>query len=178
MAIAIAFSAFFALSLTPALCATLLKPIPKGHHEEKKGFFGWFNRTFSKGTHKYESVVAKVLKHAVPMLVVYAALGGVAVLLYKNIPDSFLPQEDQGSLMMMVQLPAGATKERTDATLATANEIITKMPEVESFLGVSGFSFAGSGQNMGFGFITLKDWSERTDPASSAAIVSRKSQVR
>ncbi|HFC6353060.1 TPA: efflux RND transporter permease subunit [Neisseria elongata] len=174
MAIAIAFSAFFALSLTPALCATLLKPIPKGHHEEKKGFFGWFNRTFSKGTHKYESVVAKVLKHAVPMLVVYAALGGVAVLLYKNIPDSFLPQEDQGSLMMMVQLPAGATKERTDTTLATANEIITKMPEVESFLGVSGFSFAGSGQNMGFGFITLKDWSERTDPASSAAIVSRK----
>ena len=174
MAIAIAFSAFFALSLTPALCATLLKPIPKGHHEEKKGFFGWFNRTFSKGTHKYESVVAKVLKHAVPMLVVYAALGGVAVLLYKNIPDSFLPQEDQGSLMMMVQLPAGATKERTDATLATANEIITKMPEVESFLGVSGFSFAGSGQNMGFGFITLKDWSERTDPASSAAAVSGK----
>jgi len=174
MAIAIAFSAFFALSLTPALCATLLKPIPKGHHEEKKGFFGWFNRTFSKGTHKYESVVAKVLKHTVPMLVVYAALGGVAVLLYKNIPNSFLPQEDQGSLMMMVQLPAGATKERTDATLATANEVITKMPEVESFLGVSGFSFAGSGQNMGFGFITLKDWSERTDPASSAAIVSRK----
>ena len=174
MAIAIAFSAFFALSLTPALCATLLKPIPKGHHEEKKGFFGWFNRTFSKGTHKYESVVAKVLKHAVPMLVVYAALGGVAGLLYKNIPDSFLPQEDQGSLMMMVQLPAGATKERTDATLATANAIITKMPEVESFLGVSGFSFAGSGQNMGFGFITLKDWSERTDPASSAAAVSGK----
>ena len=174
MAIAIAFSAFFALSLTPALCATLLKPIPKGHHEEKKGFFGWFNRTFSKGTHKYESVVAKVLKHAVPMLVVYAALGGVAVLLYKNIPDSFLPQEDQGSLMMMVQLPAGATKERTDATLATANEIITKMPEVENFLGVSGFSFAGSGQNMGFGFITLKDWSERTDPASGAAAVSGK----
>ena len=174
MAIAIAFSAFFALSLTPALCATLLKPIPKGHHEEKKGFFGWFNRTFSKGTHKYESIVAKVLKHAVPMLVVYAALGGVAVLLYKNIPDSFLPQEDQGSLMMMVQLPAGATKERTDATLATANEIITKMPEVENFLGVSGFSFAGSGQNMGFGFITLKDWSERTDPASGAAAVSGK----
>ena len=174
MAIAITFSAFFALSLTPALCATLLKPIPKGHHEEKKGFFGWFNRTFSKGTHKYESVVAKVLKHAVPMLVVYAALGGVAGLLYKNIPDSFLPQEDQGSLMMMVQLPAGATKERTDATLATANAIITKMPEVESFLGVSGFSFAGSGQNMGFGFITLKDWSERTDPASSAAAVSGK----
>ena len=174
MAIAIAFSAFFALSLTPALCATLLKPIPKGHHEEKKGFFGWFNRTFSKGTHKYESIVAKVLKHAVPMLVVYAALGGVAGLLYKNIPDSFLPQEDQGSLMMMVQLPAGATKERTDATLATANAIITKMPEVENFLGVSGFSFAGSGQNMGFGFITLKDWSERTDPASSAAAVTGK----
>ncbi|MGL5471782.1 MAG: efflux RND transporter permease subunit, partial [Shewanella sp.] len=85
-----------------------------------------------------------------------------------------MPQEDQGSLMMMVQLPAGATKERTDATLATANKVITAMPEVENFLGVSGFSFAGSGQNMGFGFITLKDWSERSNPASGAGAVAGK----
>ncbi|MDO5059504.1 MAG: efflux RND transporter permease subunit [Neisseria sp.] len=174
MAVAIAFSAFFALTLTPALCATLLKPIPKGHHAEKKGFFGWFNRKFSDGTHKYEGWVAKVLKRGAPMMVVYLLLGGIAGLFYKNIPTSFLPQEDQGSLMMMVQLPSGATKERTDATLAVANEVITAMPEVESFIGVSGFSFSGSGQNMGFGFITLKDWNERTDIMSTAGILSKR----
>lgn len=174
MAIAIAFSAFLALSLTPALCATLLKPVPKGHHVEKKGFFGWFNRKFSDGTHKYEGWVAKFLRKSARVMAVYVLLGGVAALLFVRIPTSFLPSEDQGSLMMMVQLPAGATKERTDATLATANQIITSMPEVESFIGVSGFSFAGSGQNMGFGFVTLKDWSERPGHGSSAAAVAGK----
>ncbi|WP_373741212.1 efflux RND transporter permease subunit [Neisseria sp.] len=174
MAIAIAFSAFLALSLTPALCATMLKPIPKGHHEEKKGFFGWFNRKFTRTTHRYEGWVAKFLKRAGRMMVVYVALIGVAGVLYVNVPKSFLPTEDQGSLMMMVQLPSGATKERTDATLEIANKVITSMPEVENFLGVSGFSFAGSGQNMGFGFITLKDWSERGEGGSDAASVAGK----
>mgnify|MGYP000954461996 CR=1 FL=1 len=174
MAIAIAFSAFFALSLTPALCGTLLKPIPKGHHEEKKGFFGWFNRVFTKGTRGYEGWVAKVLGKSIRMFVVYLALVAVAGVMFVRIPGSFLPDEDQGSLMMMVQLPSGATRDRTDATMETANQVITSMPEVESFLGVSGFSFSGSGQNMGFGFITLKDWAKRTDPASQAAAVSGK----
>ncbi len=174
MAIAIAFSAFLALSLTPALCASLLKPIPKGHHEEKKGFFGWFNRKFTSWTHGYEGWVAKVLRKTFRMLFVYLALAAVAAFLFMRIPTSFLPQEDQGSLMMMVQLPAGATKERTDATLAVANQVITSMPEVENFIGVSGFSFAGSGQNMGFGFVTLKDWSERTAAGSDASSVAGK----
>ena len=174
MALAIAFSAFFALSLTPALCGTLLKPIPKGHHEEKKGFFGWFNRVFTKGTRGYEGWVAKVLGKSIRMFVVYLALVAVAGVMFVRIPGSFLPDEDQGSLMMMVQLPSGATRDRTDATMETANQVITSMPEVESFLGVSGFSFSGSGQNMGFGFITLKDWAKRTDPASQAAAVSGK----
>ncbi len=174
MAIAIAFSAFFALSLTPALCGTLLKPIPKGHHEEKKGFFGWFNRMFSKGTHGYEGWVAKVLAKSFRMFAVYLTLVAAAAVLFVRIPTSFLPDEDQGNLMMMIQLPAGATKERMDATMAVANQVITSMPEVESFLGVSGFSFSGSGQNMGFGFITLKDWSTRTNPENQAAAVSGK----
>lgn len=174
MAVAIAFSAFFALSLTPALCGTLLKPIPKGHHEEKRGFFGWFNRKFTDTTHGYEGWVAKVLNRGASMLVVYLALGAGAGYLYTKIPTSFLPQEDQGSLMMMTQLPAGATKARTDATLTIANQVITAMPEVESFLAVSGFSFSGSGQNMGFGFITLKDWSLRGHPSQSAAAVAGK----
>ncbi|MDO4878022.1 MAG: efflux RND transporter permease subunit [Neisseria sp.] len=174
MAIAIAFSAFFALSLTPALCGTLLKPIPKGHHEEKKGFFGWFNRMFTKGTNGYEGWVAKVLSKSFRMFAVYVALIAAAAVLFIRIPGSFLPDEDQGSLMMMMQLPSGATKERTDATMALANEVITGMPEVETFLGVSGFSFSGSGQNMGFGFITLKDWSTRPNPENQAAAVSGK----
>ncbi|UOO87069.1 efflux RND transporter permease subunit [Neisseria arctica] len=174
MAIAIAFSAFLALSLTPALCASLLKPIPKGQHHEKTGFFGWFNRKFTAWTHGYEGWVAKVLRKTFRMMMVYLALGGIAAFLFMRIPSSFLPQEDQGSLMMMVQLPAGATKERTDATLAIANKVITSMPEVESFIGVSGFSFAGSGQNMGFGFVTLKDWSERKAPGSDASSVAGK----
>ncbi|WP_274572097.1 efflux RND transporter permease subunit [Neisseria leonii] len=174
MAIAIAFSAFFALTLTPALCASMLKALPKGHHEEKKGFFGWFNRKFSDGTHRYESRVAKLLRKSARMMAVYVALAVVAVLLFVRIPASFLPPEDQGSLMMMVQLPAGATKARTDATLAVANQVITSMPEVDNFIGVSGFSFAGSGQNVGFGFVTLKDWKERTAPGSDAASVAGK----
>lgn len=174
MAIAIAFSAFLALSLTPALCATLLKPIPKGHHDEKKGFFGWFNRKFSVWTKSYEGWVGKFLRKTARMMVVYLMLGAVAAWMFTRIPTSFLPQEDQGSLMMMVQLPSGATKERTDATLAVANKVIMSMPEVENFIGVSGFSFAGSGQNMGFGFVSLKDWSERSAPGSDAASVAGK----
>lgn len=174
MAIAIAFSAFLALSLTPALCGTLLKPIPKGHHAEKKGFFGWFNRKFSDGTHRYESWVARLLRKAARMMVVYVALAAIAGLLFVRIPSSFLPQEDQGTLLMLVQLPSGATKERTDATLAVANKVIMSMPEVENFIGVSGFSFAGSGQNAGFGFITLKDWAKRSAPGSDAASVAGK----
>ncbi|KPN71240.1 efflux RND transporter permease subunit [Neisseria sp. 83E34] len=174
MAIAIAFSAFFALSLTPALCAAMLKPIPKGHHVEKKGFFGWFNRKFKSSTHRYEGWVGRFLNRTGRMMVVYVALAAVAGLVFVRIPTSFLPQEDQGSLMMMVQLPSGATKERTDATLAVANNVIMSMPEVDNFIGVSGFSFAGSGQNMGFGFITLKDWSERKARGSGAAAVAGK----
>lgn len=174
MAIAIAFSAFFALSLTPALCGTLLKQIPKGHHEQKKGFFGWFNRKFSSSTHSYEGWVAKILNKSFRMVVIYALLIVAAGLLFVRIPTSFLPNEDQGSLMMIMQLPSGATKERTDATLATATDVIMAQPEVESIIGISGFSFSGSSQNTGLGFITLKDWAQRTTPETSAAVLAGK----
>ena len=168
MALAIGFSAFLALSLTPALCGTLLKPVEKGHHMEKGGFFGWFNRNFSKATHGYEGMVARLLRRSASLLVVYVALGAAAVWVYTRIPTSFLPNEDQGTLMVSMQLPAGATKARTDATLATVNAVATGMPEVESMIGVSGFSFTGSGQNMAMGFVMLKDWSERQAPGSGA----------
>ena len=174
MAAAIAFSAFLALTLTPALCATMLKPIPKGHHEEKKGFFGWFNRKFDAGTHRYTGVVGKVLNKAGRMMVIYVLLAAVGVFFFVRLPTSFLPSEDQGTIMLNVQLPAGATKERTDATLAHVNQLAKSMPEVRDVIAVSGFSFSGSGQNMAMGFIILNDWAERTDPGSGAAAVAGK----
>ena len=174
MALAIAFSAFLALSLTPALCGTLLKPVAKGHHMEKSGFFGWFNRSFSAATHGYEGVVARLLRRSLGLMLVYLALAAGAAWIYMRLPTSFLPNEDQGTLMVSMQLPAGATKARTDATLATANQIATSMPEVQSLIGVSGFSFSGSGQNMAMGFVMLEDWSKRKAPGSDAASVADK----
>ncbi|STZ76728.1 efflux RND transporter permease subunit [Bergeriella denitrificans] len=174
MALAIAFSAFLALTLTPALCATMLKPIPKGHHEEKKGFFGWFNRNFNKGAKKYEGFVARGLRKVGRMFAIYAALGAVAFFAMSRLPTSFLPNEDQGFVMVSVQLPAGASKERTENTLATLTNIATSMPEVENILTISGFSFSGSGQNMAMGFAMLKDWSERKAPGSDAESVAGK----
>lgn len=174
MAAAIGFSAFLALTLTPALCATMLKPIPKGHHEEKKGFFGWFNRKFEAGTHRYEGWVGKVLRKAGRMMVIYVLLAAVGAFFFVRLPTSFLPSEDQGNIMLNVQLPAGATKERTDATLAHITQLAFKMPEVKDIITVSGFSFSGSGQNMALGFIMLKDWSERNQAGSQAAAVAGK----
>ncbi|ASK28166.1 efflux RND transporter permease subunit [Neisseria chenwenguii] len=173
MASAIGFSAFLALTLTPALCATLLKPIPKGHHEEKKGFFGWFNRKFDQWTKGYGGWVGKVLKKAGRMMVVYAALTAVGVFLFMRLPTSFLPTEDQGNLMLSVQLPAGATKERTDATLAHINGLAKSMPEVKDVIAVSGFSFSGSGQNMALGFIILKDWAERGAGSDATSVAGK-----
>ncbi len=173
MAVAIAFSAFLALSLTPALCATLLKPIKDGHHE-KKGFFGWFNRKFDRTTHGYSGVVAKVVHKVGRMTIVYVALAAGAFFLISRLPTGFLPQEDQGYVMISVQLPAGATKERTDATLDIVNQIATSMPEVKNLIAISGFSFSGSGQNMAMAFAPLKDWSERSAPGSDAASVAGK----
>ena len=174
MAASIGFSAFLALTLTPALCATMLKPIQKGHHEEKKGFFGWFNKKFDNWTHGYEGWVAKVLRKTLRMMVVYIGLTVVGVFLFMRLPTSFLPSEDQGNLMLSVQLPAGATKERTDATLAQITQLAKSIPEIENIITVSGFSFSGSGQNMALGFVILKDWSERTAPGSDATSISGK----
>ena len=174
MAASIAFSAFLALTLTPALCATMLKPIPKGHHEEKKGFFGWFNKKFTAWTHGYEGWVAKVLRKTFRMMIVYIGLAVVGVFLFMRLPTAFLPTEDQGFIMVSVQLPAGATKERTDATLSQVTQLAKSIPEIENIITVSGFSFSGSGQNMAMGFAMLKDWNERKTPGSDAESVAGK----
>ncbi|MDP9606958.1 efflux RND transporter permease subunit [Variovorax sp. NFACC27] len=169
MVASIAFSAFMALSLTPALCATLLKPVEAGHHHEKTGFFGWFNRGFSRTAKGYESVVARILRRAARYLVIYVAIIGAVVFTYTRLPSSFLPQEDQGNIIVNVQLPPGATQERALSVMQQVEGFILKQPEVESMVGVMGFSFSGQGQNAGLAFVTLKDWEERKDPAHSAS---------
>jgi multidrug efflux pump len=168
MGASIAFSAFMALSLTPALCATLLKQVEAGHHHQKGGFFGWFNRGFSRTAKGYESVVARILRRAARYLVIYAAIIGAVVLVYRSLPTSFLPNEDQGYLIVNIQLPPGATQERTRGVIEQVENYILKQPEVQSMVGVLGFSFSGQGQNAALAFVTLKDWKDRPGEAHSA----------
>ena len=168
MVASIAFSAFLALSLTPALCATLLKQVDAGHHHEKRGFFGWFNRGFSRTAKGYESLVARLLRRAPRYLLIYAAIIGVVALVYTRLPSSFLPAEDQGRLLVNVQLPPGATIERTRQVIEQVEGFMLQQPEVKSMVGVLGFSFSGQGQNAALAFVTLKDWGEREGPGQSA----------
>jgi multidrug efflux pump len=160
---AMVLSVLVALILTPALCATILKPIPQGHHEEKKGFFGWFNRTFEKSRDKYHSGVYHVIKRSGRWLIIYLAVIAAVGLLFVKLPKSFLPDEDQGLMFVIVQTPSGSTMETTAKTLANINDyLLTKEKDlVESAFTVNGFSFAGRGQNSGLVFVKLKDYSQR-----------------
>ncbi len=171
MVAAISFSSFLALSLTPALCATLLKPVQAGHNHAKTGFFGWFNRGFTRTAKSYEGFVARLLKRAGRYMVIYVAIIGVVALVYTRLPTSFLPQEDQGNLLVNVQLPPGATLERTQGVMAQVEAFMLKQPEVQSIVGVLGFSFSGQGQNAALAFVTLKDWSERESAGQTAQAV-------
>ncbi|PUE12484.1 efflux RND transporter permease subunit [Limnohabitans sp. T6-20] len=168
MVSSIGFSAFMALSLTPALCATLLKPVQAGHHHAKSGFFGRFNRGFSRTAKNYEGLVARMLPRAARYLFVYAAVIGAVAVMYVRLPTSFLPGEDQGNILVNVQLPPGATQERTLSVMKQVEGFILKQPEVQSMVGVLGFSFSGQGQNAALAFVTLKDWSERSGSEHSA----------
>ena len=161
MVSAIGLSAFMALSLTPALCATLLKPVEAGHHHAKSGFFGWFNRSFTRTAKGYEGWLSRLLRKAGRYMVIYGAIIGVVVLIYNRLPTSFLPAEDQGNLLINVQLPPGATQERARNVMERVEGYMLKQPEVQSIVGVLGFSFSGLGQNAGLAFVTLKDWDER-----------------
>jgi multidrug efflux pump len=171
MVSSIALSAFMALSLTPALCATLLKPVEAGHHHEKTGFFGWFNRGFSKTAKGYEGWVARILKRAWRFLILYVAIIAVVVLFFARLPASFLPAEDQGYMIVSVQLPPGATVNRTVGVMEQVEQFILKQPEVQSMVGVLGFSFSGQGQNAGLAFVTLKDWADRKGQEHTAQAV-------
>ena len=168
MVCSIGFSAFMALSLTPALCATLLKQVEAGHHHAKGGFFGWFNRGYSSTAKGYESLVARLLGRATRYLIIYGAIIAVVGVMYVRLPTSFLPNEDQGTMLVNIQLPPGATRERTQNVIEQVEAFILRQPEVQSMVGVLGFSFSGQGQNAALAFVTLKDWSERSGPEHSA----------
>ncbi|WP_370052218.1 efflux RND transporter permease subunit [Neptunomonas sp.] len=164
---AMGLSVMMALILTPALCATILKPA-SGHSHDRKGFFGWFNRMFSKLTGKYESSVGYVVKRPIRLLIIYALMVGGVVFMYQKLPTSFLPDEDQGVFLTLVQLPSGSTQERTLDVMKKMEDYFATVPEIDSYFTVAGFSFAGSGQNMGLAFIKLKAWDERQGPGQSA----------
>ncbi|MEO5712866.1 MAG: efflux RND transporter permease subunit [Luteolibacter sp.] len=155
------FSIFLALSLTPALCGTLLKQVDAGHHHAKGGFFGWFNRTFDAVTRRYQSWVGVLIKRTFAGILVLVCVMGLVVVLYKNMPSSFLPEEDQGYFITLMSLPVGATDERTGEVLTKAEEYFAKQPEIEHYFTVAGFSFAGRAQNSGLAFLRLKPWEER-----------------
>jgi multidrug efflux pump len=167
MVSSISFSAFMALSLTPALCATLLQPVEAGHHHAKTGFFGWFNRGFTGTAKNYESLVARLLKRAARYLVIYGVIIAAVALVYTRLPTSFLPSEDQGTMLVNVQLPPGATQRRTLSVMEQVEGFVLQQPEVQSMVSILGFSFSGQGQNAALAFVTLKDWSERKGPEHS-----------
>ena len=166
IASAVALSVMIALILTPALCATMLKPIPKGHHEKKRGFFGWFNRVFDRSADRYASGVGAFLRRSGRALVFYALIGAVVVVLFLRAPTGFLPDEDTGVLFAMAQLPPGSTREQADKVLKKMeNHFFEEEKDlVEGGFGVLGFSFSGNGQNQVLMFVKLKDWEERRRP--------------
>ena len=160
---AMVLSVLVALVLTPALCATILKPIQPGEHEATTGFFGWFNRTFNNSRDKYHVGVHHVIKRSGRWLIIYLVVIVAVGLLFVRLPKSFLPDEDQGLMFVIVQTPSGSTQETTAKTLANISDYLLKDEKniVESTFTVNGFSFAGRGQNSGLVFVKLKDFSER-----------------
>ncbi|MDH4567600.1 efflux RND transporter permease subunit [Pseudomonas sp. BN414] len=174
---AMALSVLVALIFTPALCATLLKPIGKGHHE-KRGFFGWFNRSFDRSVQSYERGVRGVLKRKVPYLMLYVVILIAMGWLFTRIPTAFLPEEDQGVLFAQVQTPSGASAERTQVVVDQMREYLLDQEKdtVKSVFTVTGFNFAGRGQSSGMAFIMLKPWEERTAEGQSVFDLAQRAQ--
>ena len=172
MIVSILFSAFLAMSLTPALCATFLKPIAPGH-AEKKGLGGWFNRRFDRVTDGYAKGVAGVVKRSGRVMIFYVALVAGLGYLFVSWPSSFVPEEDQGYLMVDVQGPPEASANRTFDSLRKIEAIFAGESAVKDVLAIQGFSFSGNGPNAGLVFVTLKDWSERGDNNSVQQVADR-----
>ncbi|MFV8797699.1 efflux RND transporter permease subunit, partial [Yersinia sp. LJYL362] len=177
---AMVLSVLVALILTPALCATMLKPVKAGHHHAKRGFFGWFNRMFDRNAHRYERGVARVLHHSVRYMLLYLLLLGGLALLFIKLPTSFLPLEDRGVFMAQVQLPVGSTQQQTLKVVEKVeNYFLTEEKNnVLSVFATVGSGPGGNGQNVARLFIRLSDWEQRKDSNdSSFAIIERATKV-
>jgi hydrophobe/amphiphile efflux-1 (HAE1) family protein len=163
---AMALSVLVAIVLTPALCATMLKPLEAGHGHEKRGFFGWFNRVFERSADSYARGVGGLIAHKVRSLLVYGLIGVGLAWLFHRTPTGFLPDEDQGILFSQAQLPPGSTTEQTMAVLKKIEQhfLVDEKENVEGMFGVVGYSFSGYGQNQALAFVRLKDWDHRTRP--------------
>ena len=170
IASAMGLSVVVALTLTPALCATLLR---NEHGHKSRGLFGLFNRGFDWTMERYGWSVGWIIRKPLRMMVIYLCIGAAMVLLFLRTPTGFLPDEDQGIMFVLIQGPTGSTTERTDAVVEQVRQYFNanEAENVESFFGVSGFSFAGQGQNMGLAFVRLKDWNERPRPDQSVQAI-------
>ena len=170
---AMTLSVIVAIVLTPALCATFLKPMHKHEHQAQRGFFGWFNRTFDRTSRGYRNQVSGVTGRVGRMMCIYLVLLAGVGFLFLRLPTSFLPEEDQGTIFSLVQLPTGAPQERTLEVLREVEHhyLVEEKDTVNSLFTVAGFSFAGRGQNAGLAFVQLKPWDERKGVGMSAAAV-------
>ena len=171
------FSALMALTLTPALCATMLKHDPDHNVLPSTGFFGWWNRFFAATVTRYISRTRSMLGKPGRWLVVYAVLLAATGWFFAKLPGSFLPSEDQGYFLSIVQLPSGATRERTLEVLGTIEQHYMKQPEVAHVIGVAGFSFFGRGQNAAITFVRLKSWDERPNKENNVDSVVQRANM-
>src|SRR5579862_1198148 len=173
---AMALSIMVALILTPALCASLLKPVEKGHREHSRGFFGWFNRSFAATVERYQSTLGRVIGRPLPALIVYGLLAAALVVLFVRLPTAFLPVEDQGSMVGLYTLPVGATQPRTVAVGKQIEHYLLgkERKNIDALFTVAGFNFAGNGQNLGQAFIHLSDWKYRPAAQNSAQGIARR----
>ncbi len=174
-----ALSAFIALVFTPALCVTILKRQAHKDINIQTGFFGWFNRFFYQTSRRYENFIGKTYASKLAYLAVYTGIVAVMALIFMRLPSSFVPEEDQGAVMTLVQLPAGSTLDKTNAVMdKLANYYHDKETDnIESVFTISGFGFMGSGQNSGMAFIKLKDWDERAGSENTAQSIARRAMV-
>ncbi|MBV7494155.1 efflux RND transporter permease subunit [Pseudomonas sp. PDM24] len=174
---AMVLSVLVAMTLTPALCATLLKPSDAQGHGAQRGFFGWFNRTFERGAEAYKGWVGAIFQRGRASLLVYGLVVLAMAAGYFSLPTSFLPDEDQGILMAQVQLPVGATDSRTQAVVKQFESYILEQPEVEALISISGLGMNGNSQNAARAFIRLKDWSERSGAGQDSASIAQRATI-
>ncbi len=165
-----------ALILTPALCATLLKPVEAGHRESQRGFFGWFNRSFAATVARYEATLGRVIGRPLPALILYGVVALLLAVLFVRLPTAFLPVEDQGSMIGLYTLPVGATQSRT---LAVGKQLehyfaTSEQKNMQALFTVAGFNFAGNGQNLGQAFFHLSDWKDRPGERNSASAIAQR----